>query len=82
MSFGDDSFKAVFDKTYPLMVDGEPLRMPFQGAWPIDFWQLENTAFMENPHLWWPGEPECAFEGCHGEAALSCNGVYLCRNHR
>ena len=80
--FGDD-FKVEFDATYPVIdkATGEPARMPFQGAWPIDFWALENTAFMENPHLWWPGEPECAVEGCHGEAAVSCNGVYLCKHH-
>ena len=67
-----DDFKAVFDKTYPT-----DTRMPFQGAWPIDFWALEATAFA-NPEMWWGHDVACK---CGAEPAMSYKGEYLCRQH-
>jgi hypothetical protein len=67
----DEDFKTVFDKNYPIET-----RMPYQGAWPIDFWALEETAFTKNPELWWGHETACA---CGNEPAMSYREIYYCK---
>ena len=78
MSLAEKPFAEVFRETYPLIAeDGEPARMPFQGAWPIDFWHLEATAFCDPPSgLWWDDRAVCA---CGKEAQMFYQGQYFCR---
>ena len=76
------AFRKLFHETYPIIdKDGEPLRMPFQGAWPIDLWKLEAT-ISEHPELWWGLDLSCEISpGCQGEVAGSYLGKHRCRAH-
>lgn len=72
-------FLALFKSTYPT-----DCRMPFQGAWPIDLWALEETAFTYvlapaggfEFTLWWRHDVKCS---CGNEPEMSYQGVYYCR---
>jgi hypothetical protein len=66
----DTEMLGIFNSTYP-----RETRMPYQGAWPIDLWALEATAFCEGPNLWWGHEALCA---CGREAGASYKQRYFC----